>query len=77
MLKCKELGANGVVIGFLTSCGEIDIEKTKEIINLAKPLEVTFHRAFDMCNNQLKALEQLKGVGITRILTSGAKNTAP
>ncbi len=76
VLATKELNANGIVIGFLTSFGEIDIEKTKEIIELAKPLEVTFHRAFDMCKDPLKALVQLKNIGITRILTSGAKNTA-
>ena len=75
VLAIKKLKANGIVIGFLTSAGEIDIEKTKEIVDLAKPMEVTFHRAFDMCKDLLKALEQLKKIGITRILTSGAKNT--
>ncbi|MCK5456475.1 MAG: copper homeostasis protein CutC [Melioribacteraceae bacterium] len=75
VLKIKKLNANGIVIGFLTSAGKIDIEKTREIVNLSKPMEVTFHRAFDMCKNQVKALEQLKKIGITRILTAGAKNT--
>ena len=74
---CKNLGANGVVIGFLKADGNIDIEKTKEIVQLSKPMEITFHRAFDMCKNPLKALDELKELGITRILTSGAKNTAP
>jgi len=74
--KIKELNANGIVIGFLTKDGEIDLEKTKEIVALANPMEVTFHRAFDMCKNPLKALEELKDLNITRILTSGAKNTA-
>lgn len=71
----KNSGANGVVIGFLKSNGEIDIEKTKEIVQLAQPMEITFHRAFDMCRDPLKALEQLKGTGIKRILTSGAQNS--
>ena len=75
VLAAKKLNANGIVIGFLTSSGEIDIEKTKEIVELAKPLEITFHRAFDMCKDPLKAIDQLKKIGITRILTSGAKNT--
>ncbi len=75
VLAIKKLNANGIVIGFLTSTGKIDIKKTREIVNLSKPMEVTFHRAFDMCNDQVKALEQLKKIGITRILTSGAKNT--
>ncbi len=76
VLAAKKLNASGIVIGFLTSSGEIDIEKTKEIVELAKPLEITFHRAFDMCKDPLKAIGQLKKIGITRILTSGAKNTA-
>ena len=76
VLAVRNLNANGIVIGFLMPSGEIDVEKTREIVALAKPMEVTFHRAFDMCNNQLKALDQLKEIGITRILTSGAKNTA-
>ena len=72
----KQLGANGVVIGFLNSDGGIDIEKTKEIIELAKPMEVTFHRAFDRCKNPFVALEQLIDLEIDRILTSGQKQTA-
>ncbi len=76
VLKIKELGANGVVIGFLTPKGKIDLKKTKEIIDLAAPLEITFHRAFDMCRNHLQALEELKSIGIKRILTSGSKNNA-
>jgi copper homeostasis protein len=76
VLQIKNLHANGIVIGFLKSDGEIDIDRTKEIVNLANPMEVTFHRAFDMCKDPLLALEQLKEIGIKRILTSGCKNTA-
>lgn len=71
----RELNANGVVIGFLTPDGKIDLDKTREIVELAHPMEVTFHRAFDMCRDPLSALEQLKDIGVTRILTSGAKRT--
>jgi copper homeostasis protein len=74
--QIKALGANGVVVGFLTSDGEIDISQTKEIKELAGDMEVTFHRAFDMCNDPFKALDQLIDLGVNRILTSGAKNTA-
>jgi copper homeostasis protein len=72
----KQLGANGVVIGFLNSDGSLDIEKTKEIIELAKPMEVTFHRAFDRCKEPFMALEQLINIGVDCILTSGQEQTA-
>ena len=77
ILHIKGLNPNGIVIGFLKTNGEIDIERTQEIVDLAKPMEVTFHRAFDMCKDPLLALEQLIKIGVTRILTSGAENTAP
>ncbi|MCW4012069.1 MAG: copper homeostasis protein CutC, partial [Candidatus Bathyarchaeota archaeon] len=72
-----EIGVNGVVIGFLTPDGEIDLGRTKEITEQARPLSVTFHRAFDMCRDPYKALEQLTDIGVDRILTSGQKNKAP
>ncbi|MGY5354110.1 copper homeostasis protein CutC [Wenyingzhuangia sp. IMCC45467] len=75
-LKIKELGANGIVFGMLTASGDININQVKEIQKLVSPLECTFHRAFDMCNDIFKALQQLKDLGIHRILTSGGKNTA-
>ena len=74
---CKELGMDGVVIGFLTPGGEVDVEKTTEIVRLARPMSVTFHRAFDMCKAPYKALEELIEIGVDRILTSGQKNMAP
>ena len=76
VLECKNIGANGIVIGLLTANGDIDIDKTKAIMEIAKPMEVTFHRAFDMCNNHQKALSEIIDLGIDRILTSGAKNKA-
>jgi len=76
VLHCKNLGVTAVVIGFLHEDYTIDMEKTAEIVNLAKPMEVTFHRAFDVCINWETALEQIILCGCTRILTSGQKPTA-
>ena len=67
----KQLGADGVVIGILTSDGDVDIARTRELIELARPLSVTFHRAFDMSRDPYRALEDLIGLGVDRILTSG------
>ncbi|HKK60394.1 MAG TPA: copper homeostasis protein CutC [Salinivirga sp.] len=72
----KELGANGVVVGFLSANGEIDLSRTKTIIEIVGNMEVTFHRAFDMCKDPYRALDQLIDLGVTRVLTSGAQNTA-
>jgi len=77
VMKCKELGMDGVVIGFLTPRGEIDVMKTTEIVKLACPMSVTFHRAFDMCIDPYRALEEVIEAGADRILTSGQKNMAP
>ena len=76
VLEIKNLGANGIVFGILKSNGEIDIERTKVIMELAHPMEHTFHRAFDMCANHIHSLEILKKLGIDRVLTSGGKNIA-
>lgn len=74
---CKELGCDGVVIGMLNSRGEIDKERTAYLIELAYPLGVTFHRAFDRCADPFKAMEELIEMGCERILTSGQQPTAP
>ena len=71
IIACKELQFEGVVIGLLLADGQIDIERTKQLVNLAYPLEVTFHRAFDRCKDPQTALEQLINSGCNRILTSG------
>lgn len=76
ILYCKNIGVDGVVIGFLNPDGSIDKELTKEITELARPMTVTFHRAFDMCNNPEGALEDLIEIGVDRILTLGAENKA-
>lgn len=67
----KELGCEGIVIGLLNMDGTIDITRTSELIELAYPLDVTFHRAFDRCQDPFVALEELIEIGCQRILTSG------
>jgi copper homeostasis protein len=71
----KELGADGVVFGCLTPEGDIDRALTGELLKLARPLNVTFHRAFDVCRDPQKALEELISLGIDRVLTSGQEAT--
>ncbi len=77
VLICKELGVHGVVVGFLDKNLDIDIKRTAEIVKLARPMEVTFHRAFDRCRDWHIALEQIIECGCDRILTSGQRKTAP
>ncbi|PKP33780.1 MAG: copper homeostasis protein CutC, partial [Bacteroidetes bacterium HGW-Bacteroidetes-17] len=72
----KSLGADGVVIGMLTRDGKIDVEICKSLINLARPMSITFHRAFDLCDNPFEGMETLINLGVDRILTSGQKNKA-
>ncbi|HSU98776.1 MAG TPA: copper homeostasis protein CutC [Roseiarcus sp.] len=67
----KSEGANGVVIGLLTAAGEIDRDRTRELVALARPLSVTFHRAFDVAADPFAALEALIDLGVDRVLTSG------
>ena len=72
----KELGVKGVVLGCLTSDNKIDLEFTKKLVNLAYPMEVTFHKAIDEIQNPLDYIDNLINIGIKRILTSGGKVTA-
>ena len=67
----KSEGADGVVIGLLKPDGRIDIERSRALIERARPMSVTFHRAFDMTPDPFEALETLIGLGIDRVLTSG------
>lgn len=66
----------GVVIGLLDHIGNIDKVRTKQLLELSRPLEVTFHRAFDQCNNPIESLSYLIDIGIDRLLTSGQENVA-
>ncbi|AKD57773.1 copper homeostasis protein CutC [Spirosoma radiotolerans] len=72
----KALGADGLVFGLLKPDGSVDEERTRQLIDLAAPLPVTFHRAFDMTRAPLEALEAVVRAGAVRILTSGQQQTA-
>ncbi|MEJ5996019.1 copper homeostasis protein CutC [Pedobacter sp. Du54] len=74
--SCKDLGCNGVVFGILSPNGEIDKERCKLLLDTAYPLPAAFHRAFDMCNDLEKALEDVIDLGFARILSSGGAETA-
>jgi copper homeostasis protein len=72
----KTLGAAGVVLGVLTRDSMIDHDKTAELIALARPMFVTFHKAFDQTPDALEALDVLTTLGVERVLTSGGRPTA-
>src|SRR5690625_6403757 len=72
---CKSLEIEGVVVGFLTPEGKIDKDKTREVIEAAEGMDLTFHRAFDQVINQEEALETIFGLGFDRALTSGGMPT--
>jgi copper homeostasis protein len=71
----KRLGADGVVFGMLDEEGRVDRAATTELTGRARPLSVTFHRAFDMTRDPFEALETLAAVGVDRVLTSGQEST--
>lgn len=73
----RSLGFEGVVIGLLLRDGRIDLERTARLRERAYPMECTFHRAFDRCLDPFQAMEELIGIGVDRILTSGQRLTAP
>lgn len=73
----KEAGASAVVFGILTANRAVDIDRTRELVSLAQPLPVTFHRAFDECPDLWQALEDVVRAGVSRILTSGGAASAP
>jgi copper homeostasis protein len=70
----KAEGINGIVIGMLLPDGHIDIDRMKEVVNLARPMSVTFHRAFDMTPEPFVALEEVIATGADRLLTSAHGN---
>jgi copper homeostasis protein len=75
--RAKEAGVQGIVTGVLRADGDIDADRTRELIGAARPLHVTFHRAFDVCRDANRALETLIALGVERVLTSGQSATAP
>lgn len=75
--SAKRFHADGLVLGLLTASRQVDIDRTRQLIEHAKPLPVTFHRAFDECADLSRALEDVGKTGATRVLTSGGRRTAP
>ena len=71
----RKLGAEAVVIGVLTPDGAVDVPRMHVLMQEAGAMEVTFHRAFDVCKEPLQAFDEIKKLGITTILTSGQKNS--
>jgi copper homeostasis protein len=71
----KQLGADGVVVGILTEDGSVDSERTRELVELARPLSVTFHRAFDVTRDPYESLDRLLELGVDRLLTSGQESS--
>ncbi|MDR0971543.1 MAG: copper homeostasis protein CutC [Bacteroidales bacterium] len=73
---CKKVGVKGVVFGLLKENGEIDVEKTKCLIEAAQDMDVCFHRAIDLTRDYFEAFSQISSLGCKRVLTSGGKNKA-
>jgi copper homeostasis protein len=76
VLTAKQFGADGVVFGFLKADGHVDTARTRSLVELARPLNTTFHRAFDMSADLDQALEDVIQAGINRVLTSGSEQNA-
>jgi len=74
LLHIRESAASGVVFGILHGDGTVDVERTRELVELAGPLEATFHRAFDEAPSLEQALEDVIGTGCQRVLTSGGEH---
>ena len=74
--NARQLGADGVVFGCLTTEGDIDLPLMEQLMEASEGMSVTFHRAFDVCRNPMKALENIIALGCNRILTSGQQPTA-
>ena len=73
ILEIKKLGVDGLVFGILTHDGKIDRERTEILLKMARPLSVTFHRAFDETGDLFTALAELTRLGVDRVLTSGGR----
>ncbi len=74
--QIKSLPINGIVIGILNRENDLPINVLKKLVQIIKPLDLTFHRAFDIVNNPIKSMNKLIEIGFDRILTSGQSDTA-
>jgi copper homeostasis protein len=76
VIALKDLGVPGIVTGCLTAGGEVDEQRTGDLLRVARPMSFTFHRAFDMVRDPVQSLEVLISLGADRLLTSGQRATA-
>jgi copper homeostasis protein len=76
LAEARDAGASGLVFGILNRDHTVDIDRTRELVELARPLPVTFHRAFDECSDLSQALDNVERLGASRILTSGGAASA-
>ncbi|MBJ7428263.1 MAG: copper homeostasis protein CutC [Bacteroidia bacterium] len=76
IIQFKNAGANGFVFGILTVNGEVDVNRNKQLIQLADAVPCTFHKAFDEVKNPIVALQQIIAIGFKNVLTSGQQSTA-
>ncbi len=76
ILFCKENKIDGVVFGVLTHNVEVDVKTCAELLALARPMPVTFHRAVDYTEDVFASVETIIGLGFDKVLTSGGSSTA-
>lgn len=76
ILTVKELGLHGIVTGILNPDYSVDTKRMAHLVSLAKPLEITFHRAFDLLPDPYKGIDQLAEMGVQRVLSSGMASKA-
>jgi copper homeostasis protein len=76
ILICKELKVDGVVFGILNENGDVDVDTMRQLIQIAKPMKVCFHMAFDLIDDKFKAIDQLVELGVDILLTKGCQTCA-